>query len=54
MSSLPPVTFASLLRRYRQIAGLTQEELAERARLSKEAIGAQERGARRAPRKEDH
>lgn len=52
MSSLPPVTFASLLRRYRQTAGLTQEDLAERAHLSKEAIGALERGTRRAPRKE--
>lgn len=52
MSSLPPVTFASLLRRYRKAAGLTQEELAESARLSKEAIGALERGTRRAPRKE--
>ncbi|HEV8192714.1 MAG TPA: hypothetical protein VGP82_14710, partial [Ktedonobacterales bacterium] len=39
MSSLPPGTFASLLRRHRQAAGLTQEELAER-------------GDRRAPRKE--
>jgi len=52
MSSLPPATFASLLRRYRQAAGLTQEELAERARLSVQAIGALERGDRRAPRKE--
>jgi branched-chain amino acid transport system substrate-binding protein len=46
------VTFASLLRHYRQAAGLTQEELAERAHLSKEAIGALERGTRRVPRKE--
>src|SRR5215467_11673017 len=52
MSSLPPPTFADLLRRYRQAAGLTQEELAERARLSVQAIGALERGDRRAPRKE--
>ncbi len=52
MSSLPPATFASLLRRYRQAAGLTQEELAERARLSVQAIGALERGDRRTPRKE--
>jgi branched-chain amino acid transport system substrate-binding protein len=52
MSGLPPGTFASLLRRHRQAAGLTQEELAERAHLSKEAIGALERGARRVPRKE--
>jgi branched-chain amino acid transport system substrate-binding protein len=52
MSGLPPVTFASLLRRYRQATGLTQEELAEHAYLSKEAISALERGTRRAPRKE--
>lgn len=52
MSSLSPGTFASLLRRYRKAAGLTQEELAERARLSVQAIGALERGDRRAPRKE--
>lgn len=52
MSSPPPSTFADLLRRYRQATGLTQEELAERARLSVQAIGALERGDRRAPRKE--
>src|SRR5262249_7296953 len=52
MSSLPPASFASLLRRYRQAAGLTQEELAQRARLSPETIGTLERGTRRAPRKE--
>jgi len=52
MGSLPPTTFASLLRRYRQAAGLTQEELAERARLSIQAIGALERGDRQSPRKE--
>jgi branched-chain amino acid transport system substrate-binding protein len=52
MSSLPLATFASLLRRYRLAAGLTQEELAERAHLSREAVGALERGDRRAPRKE--
>ncbi len=52
MSSLPPDTFASLLRHYRKVAGLTQEELAERARLSVQAIGALERGDRRAPHKE--
>jgi branched-chain amino acid transport system substrate-binding protein len=52
MASLPPVLFATLLRRYRQAAGLTQEELAERARLSVQAIGALERGDRRVPRKD--
>ena len=52
MGSPPPVSFAALLRSYRQAAGMTQEELAERARLSVQAIGALERGDRRAPRKE--
>src|SRR5215472_7761751 len=52
MSSLPPSPFARLLRQYRQAAGLTQEELAERARLSGQTIGALERGDRQAPRRE--
>lgn len=52
MRSLPEATFASLLRSYRRAAGLTQEELAERAHLSREAIGALERGDRRVPRRE--
>jgi branched-chain amino acid transport system substrate-binding protein len=52
MSSLPPATFASLLRRYRHAARLTQEELAERAHLSPQAIGALEREVRKAPRKQ--
>ena len=38
--------FGSLLRRHRQAAGLTQEELAERARLSARAVIDLERGAR--------
>jgi branched-chain amino acid transport system substrate-binding protein len=46
------LSFATLLRRYRLAVGLTQEELAERAHLSREAIGALERGTRRAPRKD--
>ena len=41
--------FAVLLRRYRELAGLAQEELAERAGLSAKAIGALERGDRRRP-----
>ena len=45
-------TFATLLRRSRQAAGLTQEELAERARLSVRGITDLERGVRRAPHKE--
>jgi transcriptional regulator with XRE-family HTH domain len=52
MSSLPSASFASLLRRHRTAAGLTQEELAERAHLSVKAIGALERGDRRAPRRD--
>jgi predicted ATPase/DNA-binding XRE family transcriptional regulator len=38
-------TFAELLRRYRQAAGLTQQELAERAGLSAHGIQKLERGA---------
>ncbi|MBV9647555.1 MAG: helix-turn-helix domain-containing protein [Candidatus Eremiobacteraeota bacterium] len=41
--------FGSLLKRLRLSAGLSQEELAECARLSVEAISAYERGTRRAP-----
>ncbi len=41
--------FGTLLRRFRLAAGLSQEELGARARLSAETIGALERGARRAP-----
>src|SRR5947209_15677236 len=41
--------FGSLLKGYRIAAGLTQEELAERARLSARAVSDLERGARRAP-----
>jgi transcriptional regulator with XRE-family HTH domain len=46
----PP--FATLLRRYRQAAGLSQEELAERARLSGRTIGDFERAVSHAPRKD--
>src|SRR5262249_47360755 len=52
MSSLPSAPFGDLLRRYRLAAGLTQEELAERAHLSVQAIGALERGGRQAPRRD--
>ena len=38
-----------LFRRYRRFAGLSQEALAERARMSTNGIGALERGDRRAP-----
>lgn len=52
MASVQPRSFGELLRRYRIAAGLTQEELAERAGLSARAIGALETGDRRAPRKD--
>jgi transcriptional regulator with XRE-family HTH domain/tetratricopeptide (TPR) repeat protein len=46
------LTFGELLKRYRAAAHLTQDELAERARLSAKAISALERGERQAPRRE--
>ena len=45
-------SFAQLLRRYRQVAGLTQEELAERAGVSWRAISDLERAVYRAPRRD--
>lgn len=42
-------SFGALLRAYRDAASLTQEALAERARISTQAVGALERGARRFP-----
>jgi WD40 repeat protein/transcriptional regulator with XRE-family HTH domain len=45
-------SFGLLLRRYRQAAGLTQEELAERAHLSTRAISDLERGLKRTPRRD--
>jgi tetratricopeptide (TPR) repeat protein/transcriptional regulator with XRE-family HTH domain len=44
--------FASLLRRFRLAAGLTQEALAERAHLSARAISDLERGLKRSPRRD--
>jgi len=41
--------FGSLLRTYRERAGLTQEQLAERAGISANAVSALERGTRRRP-----
>src|ERR1700676_888992 len=41
--------FGALLRRYRLAAGLSQEALAERARMSIDGISALERGYRRSP-----
>ncbi|HXT37331.1 MAG TPA: TIR domain-containing protein, partial [Chloroflexota bacterium] len=50
--AIQPMTFAALLRQYRQAVGLTQEELAERAGLSVRGVADLERGARRAPHRE--
>ena len=52
MSPDAQVPFGMLLKRYRQAAGLTQEELAARARLSVRAVSALEQGVNLAPRKE--
>lgn len=45
-------SFATLLRRYRRAAGLTQAELAERAGLSTKAISSLERGVNQFPRRD--
>ncbi len=45
-------SFGALLRRYRMAAGLTQEELAERAGLSVRTVSDLERGVNRSPRKD--
>jgi predicted ATPase/DNA-binding XRE family transcriptional regulator len=42
-------SFGERLRRFREVAGLSQEELAERAQLTANAVGALERGERRRP-----
>ena len=44
--------FGMLLRQYRLAAGLSQEALAERAKMSSNGIGALERGYRRTPQRE--
>ncbi len=41
--------FGGMLRRFRELAGLSQEELARRSEVSVQAIGALERGERRRP-----
>jgi predicted ATPase/ribosome-binding protein aMBF1 (putative translation factor) len=48
----PSSDFGTLLRRYRLAAGLSQETLAERARLSTYGISALERGFRRTPQRQ--
>lgn len=45
-------SFGELLKRHRVASGVSQESLAERARISTSAIGALERGIRRAPYRE--
>jgi tetratricopeptide (TPR) repeat protein len=47
-----PTEFGPLLRQLRIAAELSQEQLAERARMSADAVGALERGRRRAPQRE--
>jgi predicted ATPase/DNA-binding XRE family transcriptional regulator len=49
MASRSGAQFGELLKQGRLARGLSQETLAERARISASAIGALERGARRAP-----
>ncbi len=49
---LLPVSFGSLLRSLRTAAGLTQEELAEAARVSYRSISDLERGVSRSPRRD--
>jgi transcriptional regulator with XRE-family HTH domain len=44
--------FGTLLRRYRMAVGLTQEELAERARVSRRSTTEMERGAAHTPRRD--
>ena len=52
MAITSPTTFGPLLRRLRLAAGLTQEELAERAAISTRGLQLLERGGRTAPRAE--
>src|SRR5690348_9694168 len=52
MEVTPHETFGSLLRSYRRIAGITQEELAERAGVSADTISNLERGVAHVPHKE--
>jgi predicted ATPase/transcriptional regulator with XRE-family HTH domain len=52
MESASRLHFGTLLRQFRLDAGLTQQQLAERAKLSVEAIGMLERGVRTRPYRE--
>ena len=51
MDTVESASFGLLLRRYRLAAGLSQEELAQRAGLSARGISDLERELRRAPRR---
>src|SRR2546429_7771295 len=44
--------FSAVLRHYRRAAGLTQEELAERAGISERSINGMERGLQHVPRRD--
>jgi predicted ATPase/DNA-binding XRE family transcriptional regulator/Tfp pilus assembly protein PilF len=52
MSAPQALSLSALLRRFRVAAGLTQDELAQRARVSVRAVSDLERGVRRAPHKD--
>ena len=52
MEAASRLHFGALLRQFRLDAGMTRQQLAERSKLSVEAIGALERGARTGPYKE--
>jgi non-specific serine/threonine protein kinase len=52
MPTSETTAFADVLRRFRRLAGLTQEELAERAGLSTRAISDLERGVKLTPRRD--
>jgi tetratricopeptide (TPR) repeat protein/DNA-binding XRE family transcriptional regulator len=52
METQRSVAFGTLLRRFRIAAGLTQEELAERAGISRRSLGDMERGVHHTPRKD--
>jgi len=52
METTQPTIFGDLLKRHRTAAGLAQEALADRARLSRKAVSALECGERLAPRRD--
>src|SRR6266567_1505648 len=52
MSESPPASFGTLLRRLRTAARLTQEELADAAKVSYRSISDLERGVNRFPRRD--